>query len=89
MQSAHDLNVERLERMTSGLNKVDASMDSVVNDVHTIDLVFCLQICIKSLFNVLDDWTPGIVVVDKISETRCVNNCESQSDTILLDVCAD
>ena len=67
MEAAHDLNVKRLQSMASGLNEVDTGMDSVINNVHAIDLVLGLEIGIKSLFDVLHNWSPGVVVVDEVS----------------------
>jgi hypothetical protein len=42
MQSAHNLDVQGLQRMAGGLNEVDACMDTIINDVHTVDLVLCI-----------------------------------------------
>lgn len=89
MQSAHDLDIEWLERMASWLNEVDASVNTVVNDVHTVDLVLRLKISIKSLFNVLNNRSPGVVVVDEITKSGGVNYRQSETDAILLNVCTD
>jgi hypothetical protein len=40
------------------LNKVYACMDAVVNNVHTIHLILCVEIGIKALFNVIDNRSP-------------------------------
>lgn len=42
MQSAHNLDVQGLQRMAGGLNEVDACMNTIINDVHTVDLVLCI-----------------------------------------------
>ena len=58
MKAAHDFNVERLERVAGRLNEEDASMDSVVNDVHTVDLVLSFEVSIESLLNILHNRSP-------------------------------
>jgi hypothetical protein len=77
VQAAHDLNIERLERVTSWLNEVDTSVDAVVNNVHAVDLVLGIQVCIEALLDVLNDWAPGVVIVDKVSETRGVDHSQA------------
>lgn len=77
MQSAHDLNVERLQRVTRRLNKVNASVNSVVNNIHPVDLVFGIKVGVKTLLDVLDDRPPRIIVVDKVTKARCINDCET------------
>lgn len=89
VQSSHDLNVEWLQRVACRLNEIDTCMNTVVDDVHAVDLILCLEICIESLLNVLNDWSPGIVVVDKITKAGCVDNGQSESDTVLFNIRAD
>ena len=72
VKSAHDLDVKRLQRVTGRLDEVHASMDAIVDDVHAIELVLGLEIRIESLLNVLDDWAPGVIVVDEVAKARCV-----------------
>jgi hypothetical protein len=74
MKSAHNLDVQRLQSMTSRLNEVNAGMDAVVNDVHAVDLVLSIQVGIESLLNVVHDWSPRLVIVDKVSKSGCINN---------------
>lgn len=89
VQSTHDLDVERLERVTSGLNEVHTGMDTVVDNVHAVDLVLGIKISIEALLDVLDNGAPGFVVVDEVTETRSVDNIQSETYAILLNVCAD
>jgi hypothetical protein len=74
--------------MASWLEEVNASMDTVVNNVHAVDLVLGIEIGIESLLDVINNWSPGLVIVDKVSEARCVNNSQTKTDTVLLNVCA-
>lgn len=89
VQPAHDLNIERLQRVTSGLNEVNACVNTVVDNVHAVDLVLGVEVGIETLLDVLHDWAPGFVVVHKVSKARCVNNGESQTHAIFLNVGAD
>jgi len=89
MQSPHHLDVERLQRVARRLDEVDAGMNTVIHDVHAVDLVLGLEVCVKSLLNVLNDRSPGVVVVDEVTEAGCVDHGQSESDAIFFDVCAD
>lgn len=63
-------------------------MDTVVNNVHAVDLVLGIEIGIESLLDVVNNWSPGLVVVDEVSEARCVDNSQTKTDAVLLDICA-
>ena len=89
MQPAHDLDVERLKRVTGRLNEVHTGMDAVVDNVHAVDLVLGIEIGIETLLDVLDDRAPGLVVVDKVTKARSINDVQSQTYTVLLNVCTD
>ena len=52
-------------RVARWLNKVQAGMDAVVNDLLTVDLVFIFQILVKSRLNVLYNWSPTRGVSEK------------------------
>jgi hypothetical protein len=89
VQTAHDLDVERLERVTSWLNEVDTGMNAVVHNVHSVDLVLGLKVCVESLLNVLHDWAPGVIIVDEVAEAGGVDDSQSESDAVLFDVGTD
>jgi hypothetical protein len=75
--------------VASRLDEVDAGVNPVVNDVHTVDLVLSLEIGIESLLNVLNNWSPGVIVVHKVAESGGVDHSQSKSDAILFDVGTD
>lgn len=89
MQAAHDFNVQGLQRVARGLNEVDAGMDAVVHNVLAVDPVLSLQIGVKALLNVLDDWSPRVIVVDKVTESGSVDDSQAEANTVLLDIRAD
>lgn len=89
MQPAHNLNVEGLQGVTGGLDEVDARVDTVVDDVGTVDLVLGLEISVVSLFNVLDNRTPRVIVVHKVTKARRVDDGQTETDTVLFDIGTD
>ena len=86
MQPAHDLDVQWLERMTSGLDEIDAGMNTVINDVHAIDFILCIEIVVEPRLDVFYYWPPRIVVVDKITKARSIYHCKTEANTVLFDV---
>lgn len=86
MKPAHNLDVKWLEGVASWLEEVDASVDAVVNNVHAVDLVLGIEVGIEALLDVIDDWSPGLVVVDKVSKARGINNSQAKTDAVLLNI---
>jgi hypothetical protein len=89
MKSAHNLDVKGLQCVPSGLDKVNTCMDAIVDNIHAVDLVLGVQVCIKSLVNVVHDWPPRFVVVHKVAESRCINNGQAKTNAVLFDISAD
>ena len=89
VQTAHDLDIKRLKRVTSGLDEVDTGVYTVVDNVHAVDFVLGIQVSIEALLDVLDDWAPGVIVVDKVTKAGGVNDSQTQANTVLLNVGAD
>jgi hypothetical protein len=89
VKAAHDLNVEGFERVASGLNEEDASVDAVVDNVHAVDLVLGVEVRIIALLDVVDNGAPRLIVVDEVTEARSVDNSQTQTDTSLLNIGAD
>ena len=89
VQAAHDLDIKRLERVTSRLNEIDTGVDTVVDNVHAVDLVLGIQVSIEALLDVLNDGAPGVVVVDKVTKAGSVNDSQAQANSVFLDIGAD
>lgn len=89
MEPTHDFDVERLEGVAGGLDEVDTGVDSVVNNVHAVDLVFGVEVGIVSLLDVFDNWAPRVIVVYKVAETGGVDDGKTQSNAVLFDISAD
>lgn len=86
MQSAHHFNVQWLQRMTCRLDKVYTCVHSVVHDVHSVDLVLGIQVGIETLLNVLDNGSPRVIIVDKVTKPWGIDNGETETHTIFLDI---
>src|SRR5947209_161180 len=58
MQPSHDLNIERLQRVASGLDEINASVDPVIDDVNTVHLILGVKISIEALLDIVGDGAP-------------------------------
>ena len=95
-------------RVTSGLDKVEACVDPVVDDLLAVEAALLLKVGIESRLDVLEDRPPAaqikrleplspykrrrgvtnapLIVVDKVTETRGVDNCQAESHTVLFNI---
>ena len=72
--------------MTRRLDKVETRVDTVVNHFLAVDAVFLFQVRVEPGLNVFHNWLPALIVVDKITKPRCINNRQAESYTILINV---
>lgn len=89
VQPAHDFDVKRLQRVAGGLDEVDAGMNAVVHNVHAVDLVLSVKVSIEALLDVLDNRPPRIIVVDKVTKPRSVNNRQAETHAVLFNIRGD
>lgn len=89
MEALHDLDIQRLQGVASGLDEEDTSVNAVVDNVHAIHLVLGIQVGVEALLDVVGNWAPRLIIVDKVTETRGVDNGQAETDTSLLDISAD
>lgn len=75
--------------MTSRLNKVYTSMDTVIHNVYPVDFVFRVEVRIESLFNVFHDRPPRVVIIDEITESWSVNHRQTQTNAVFFDIGTD
>ena len=85
----HELDVDGLEAVACGLDKVKAGMDAVVDELVAVDAVLLLEIGVEASLDVVQDRLPAGRVVDKVSEARCVDDSQLQADSALLNVGTD
>lgn len=74
--------------MAGGLNEVNTSVDTIVNNVDAVDFVLSLEVCVETLFDVFDNRIPRLVIVDKITKAWSVDHSQAKADTVLVDICA-
>lgn len=89
VESTHDLNIQGLERVAGGLDEVDTSVHTIVNDVHAVHLVLGIEIRIEPLLDVLDNRTPRVVIVDEVAKARSVHHSQAETNAILLNIGRD
>lgn len=77
MQSPHNLDIQGLQRVAGRLDEVHASVDPVVDNIRAVDFILRIQISIKALLDVIDNWAPRLVVIDEITETGGVYDSET------------
>lgn len=82
-----DDNVDGLKGVAGGLDEEQAAVDAGVLDVTlTLRGELLPQVSGVLVLDVLDDGVPAAVVVDQITVARGVNDVETETDAILLDV---
>lgn len=66
--------------MTGGADEVQASVDTEVDLVISAGLLLLQHVRLVLIVEELDDWHPGVAVVDIVSETRGVD--DGQADCV-------
>lgn len=61
MKSLHELNIEGLERVAGGGDKVQAGVDTGVGDLAAVDSVLLLQVGVEAALNGLQDGLPAMI----------------------------
>lgn len=86
-QLLQDNNINGLERVARWLDEKETAVDTGILDVA---LSLCSELLAQVrgvlILDVLDDGVPTAVVVDKVAVTGSIDNVESESDTVLLNV---
>lgn len=89
VKTSHDLNIQGLQRVASGLNEENASVNAVVDNVHAVDLVLGIQVGIISALDVVHNGAPRLVIVDKVTKSGSVDNSQAETDASLFDIGTD
>lgn len=85
-QLLQDDNIDGLEGVTGGLDEEQAAVDAGVLDVTlSLGRELLSQVRGVLILDVLDDWVPATVVVDKVTIPGGVDDVQPQADAILLD----
>lgn len=68
--------------MSSGSDKVQAGMYTKVYFVDTARLLLLQHIGFMLIVQELNDWHPGVAVVDIVSKARGINNSQSNCRSV-------
>lgn len=72
--------------MTGRLDKVYTGVYTVIHQFCSVDPVFLFEVGVESGLDVVDNRLPGVCIVDKVSISRSVDDRQSQSHSIFLDI---
>lgn len=75
--------------MASRLDEENTGVDSVVDNVHSVNLVLSVQVGVEALLNVVDNRAPRLIVVNEVAKAGGVDNGQAQADAGLLDIGTD
>jgi hypothetical protein len=76
-QSLHDFDIQWLERVTSGADEVETSMDTQVNLFRPAWLLLLQHVRLMLVIEELDDGLPRVAVVHVVAEARGINHREA------------
>jgi len=76
-QTLHDLNIQRLQGVTSRADEVKAGVDTKIDLVLTARLLLLQHVGLMLIIQELDDGHPRVAVVDVVTETGSVDNGEA------------
>jgi len=79
VESLHELDVERLEGVTGGCNKVQAGVDTGVSDLAAVDSVLLLKVCIETALNGSQD---GLPAIEKRMDLSVSQSAEAQGEFV-------
>lgn len=85
----YDFDIQGFEGVVSGLDEEDVGVDVVVNNVYVVDFVFSIEVGVEVLFDVVDNWFLGFIVVDKVIKVRCVDDCKFEMNICFFNICVD
>ena len=83
-QTSHDLNIQRLERMSGRTNEVQTSMHPQINLLRPAWLLLLQHIALMLIIQKLDDRLPAIPVIHIVAEPRGVDNRKADFEELLL-----
>jgi hypothetical protein len=83
-QALHDLDVERLESVSSRADEVKTGVYAKVNLLRSPRLLLLKHVALVLVVQELDNGLPAVTVVHVVSETRCVNNGQADLEELLL-----
>lgn len=77
VQMLHHLDVQRLEGMAGRADEIDTGVDSEIDLAGPFGLLVLEHVGLVLVVDELDDWLPGIGIVDEVAEAGCVDDGEA------------
>ena len=86
MQRLHKGHVERFQSVSRRGDKVEATMDTIVPNVSSIEAGFVFEVFLKLVVDVGYDGLEAAVVVDGVSVAGSVHDREAETNAALFDL---
>jgi hypothetical protein len=83
-QALHDFDVQGLQGVAGGANKVQAAVDAHIAQLLTLGLLVLTHVRLVLVVNKVDDGHPAVAVVGVVSESRRVDYRQLNSKLLLL-----
>ena len=85
-QSLHEEDVQLRETSTERRDEVQAAVDSVVDNVLSVESRFILEVLLELILNVMLNCLKTVLSIEWISITRSINDGDFQFDSLFNDV---
>jgi len=82
-QTLHDLNIQGLQGMAGGADKVQAAVNAHVAQLLTHGLLILTHVRLVLVVNKVDNGHPAVAVVSVVSKSGCVNHRQLDSELLL------
>lgn len=73
----HNLDIEGLQSVAGGADEVQASVDAEIDLVGTARLLFLQHVRFVLVVQELDDWLPGVTVVDIVAKAGGIDDSQA------------
>ena len=72
VEHLHELYVERLEAVAGRIDEIETAVNAIVHNVAPIQTRLVLEVLLKLVVYVLNDWLETVCVINGVSEPRCI-----------------
>lgn len=88
-QSLHNLDIQRLQCVSSRSNKVETSMNSEIRLVLSLWLLLLSHVHLMLVVKEVNDGCPAVSIVDIVAKARCVDDSQLDLELLLLELGLD
>ena len=86
-QTLHDLNVEGLQGVAGGADKVQAAVDTHVAELLALGLLVLTHVRLVLIIDKVHNGHPAVAVVGVVAESGCINDGQFDVELLLLELC--